>query len=67
MLESQLFNVICHSFWSDYHAVTPCDWFTYLDWFDDAEADILIKTGLDLILPVEWDRQGLVMGDRGSL
>ena len=36
-------------FGADYHAVTPCDWFTYRDWFDDAEVDILIKTSLDLI------------------
>ena len=50
-------------FRADYHAGTQGDRFTYRDQFDDAERDILIKTGFDLIPPVEWDRQGFVMGN----
>ena len=54
-------------FRADYHAVTPCDRFAYRNRFDNAKTDILIKTGLDLIPPVEWDRQGLVMGNEANL
>ena len=47
--------------------VTPCDRFTYQNQFDDGKMDILIKTGLDLIPPVQWDRQGLMMGNGDSI
>ena len=52
---------------ANYHSMTPCDWFANCDRFDYTKADILVKPGLDLLSPVKWDRQGLMMGHRGGL
>ena len=49
---------------ANYHSMTPCDWFADWDRFYYTKADILVKPSLDLLSPVKWDRQGLMMGHR---
>ena len=52
---------------ANYHSMTPCDRFANWDRFNYTKTDILVKPCLDLLSPVKWDRQGLMMGHRGGL
>ena len=47
--------------------MTPCDRFTNWDRFDYTKADILVEPSLDLLSPVKWDRQGLMLGHKSGL
>ena len=53
-------------FGSNDHFAAPCDRSANRHWFQDAQTYIPIKVRLDLILPVDWDRDwGVVCGRLG--
>ena len=53
--------------WAYDHLVTPRYWGANRDWLDDAQADVLIKTCFDFVLPMDRDWDGGVVGNGVSI